>query len=231
MHLSRALLVILAAAALVAAAVGCGSDSSSSTEGPKTSASATTPQTAGEETTTTTPSKKPSGASGAKQGGGPSQSQQAPASRPQEVAKATSEEEESADQSIQEYGSEAGESEESEVVEAMRGFVKDLAASDYAGVCQDLSSSVRRQLEAFTQAQKSSEKPSCPQFLQKMIRNPEKDKAKRILAGVVTRVRVTDKNAFLLVKPQGEPVSYFVFSHEEDAWKPTSIALGTPLLP
>jgi hypothetical protein len=80
-------------------------------------------------------------------------------------------------------------------------------------------------------AQKSAGELSCPEFLGKLIQSPEKAKANRILNGVVTNVRIGDDNAFLLVKPKGEKVSYFVFSREGDAWKPTSVALGTPLLP
>jgi hypothetical protein len=232
----RAVLALIACTALAALlAAGCGSDSSTSktseTESAPssgTSADATAPR-AKRHSAPAKPAKpkstEPASPQGEEAGGGG-----ATEARPEAVAKAKQEESESSDQSIQQYGDEAGGSEKSEVVAAMHSFIRAFGAGDYKTVCEEASSALREQTEAYAQAQKTAG-PSCPELLSKLLRGSEAGKAKRALEAVVTHVRIKEDSAFVLFKPAGEPVSYFVLVREDGDWKATSFGIGTPLVP
>jgi hypothetical protein len=236
MRFRRTLFALLVAAALTVAATGCGSDSDSTSPSTAAESPQSAPGETPEDATTTeesegepeqdfreSPPQRPDDGSG---------QEPAPASKPEEIARAQREEGESGDQSIQEFGSEADEEEEAEVVGAMRSFVTSMRDGDFEAVCDGLNAKMRQQMEVFLKAQKEQASAGgCPQLLRQLIPDPERKKAQRILDGVVTRVRIDGDNAFVLVKPPGEGVNYFVLTREEDKWGATSLAVGSPLVP
>jgi hypothetical protein len=112
----------------------------------------------------------------------------------------------------------------------MHSFIRAFGAGDYAGVCEGASAALREQTEAYAKAQKTGQ-VSCPEFLSKLLRGSEAGKAKRALNALVTHVRIKEDSAFVLFKPAGEPVSYFVLAREDGGWKATSFGVGTPLIP
>lgn len=232
MRVPRTAVLIVTAAAFVAAAVGCGSGADSSTDTAPAS-TATSPAQAGgpaDRASRPSTSSKSSGATG-DTGADTGSRPRGDSSQAREVAQAEREEAETGDQSIQTYGSEPDEGESDEVVAAMRSFVKAMGAGDFGAVCEAFSSQMKKQLEAFLGAQRQKIADSCPGVLEKLIPKVERRKARRVLDGVVTRVRVKDDTAFVLVKPSGEKVSYFVLAREDGRWKATSTALGVPLIP
>lgn len=139
------------------------------------------------------------------------------------------EEEQAGDQSIQEYGAEAAGGEREAVAAAARSFFGALADSDYAKVCAGLTSANRGQLQQYLKLG-GGEVASCAAVLAKILSVPSSEASKAARA-TVSRVRIADGNAFILFRPAGGKLSYFVMKDEDGAWKATSIAPGTPLSP
>jgi hypothetical protein len=221
---------LLAAIALVALAAGCGGGSSS-TSSSSTEASAP-PSTTTEQHS---PSSAPPAQGAAKTGGGGSKpAAPSAASSPAETAKLkkqlSKEEEEPGDHSIQEYGSEANGEQEKAVLSAMRSFIADLATANYNGVCAGLTKSNREQLEKYVKVTGGSA-AGCPAVLKKLLVAGAAKEAKKNVNATIGRVRVGEGSAFVLFRPLGGKLSYFVLKEEDGAWKSVSLAPGTPLAP
>lgn len=131
------------------------------------------------------------------------------------------------DRSIQDYGAEATGSEAAALIAAMRSYFRALAAPDYAEVCADLISASRSRLSQLDRIRPKS----CAGLAPRLLTAGSSSEAKRALAAPVIRVRVGGGNAFVLFRPSGGPVSYFVARREGTKWKATSLAAGTPLGP
>ena len=215
---SRSFTALALLAALALAAVGCGSGSSSSSTstGSASGATTSTGATSGSSATTTQSGNTSSG-SGHSGSGGSGKSSQS-------IAK---EEAQAGDHSIQEYGTEASGGQEAAIVAAMRAFLRALADSDYPKVCAWLTGSNREQLEQVLKAQGGD----CVSFLKKVLTPAASAEARKALAGQISKVRVKEGNAFVLFRPPGGKVSYFVLKEEGGEWKATGLASGTPLNP
>jgi hypothetical protein len=212
----RYLSVALLAAALALAAVGCGSSSTSSTS--STSSSATAPTgTAATQATASTPSEATTttgagtGQSGQGSAAGASSSSQTP------------------ENSIKTYGSAASSTLKGTLAAAAFSFFRAIAASNYAKVCEGLSASNRKGLEAFTKAK--HEKGGCPTTLKMLIATRGVPEARKAAAGKLISVRVKGSTAFVIFQPKGGRPSYFVLKREGGAWRAISPSLGTPLNP
>ncbi len=223
---------LLAAVALVAVAAGCGgggSTTSSSTQA-STPATTTAPEQGPEGE-----GSKPSGGGGEEgsgSGGGGSEGGSAgdsakTAQLKQQISK---EETEPGDHSIQEFGSEASEEEEEAVVSAMHTFIVALASQNYAGVCSGLAKSNREQLEKYIQATKGT-KTGCAAVLKKLVVPAGAAEAKKSLNPTIGRVRIGEGSAFVLFKPAGGKLNYFVLKEEDGEWKSVSLSAGTPFAP
>lgn len=140
------------------------------------------------------------------------------------------EEEEAPDQSIQSYGSEAAGGEKEEVVSAMRSFFRALASADYATVCADLTTANREQLQQYLKLEQEGS-GSCASILAKILSPATAPEAKKAAVATISRVRIGEGNAFILFRPAGGKLSYFVMKDEDGAWQATSLAAGTPLSP
>ena len=141
-----------------------------------------------------------------------------------------SEESQAADHSIQNYGSEASGGEKEAVIEAMRSFLRALAGPNYAEVCAGLTAANRRQLAQFAKIKKEPAK-GCASLLPTVLVPGASAEAKKAAAGAISRVRIGGGNAFVLFRPAGGKLSYFVMKEEGGQWKSTSLAAGTPLNP
>jgi len=230
----RWLILIVAAVAVMAAAAGCGSGSDSTTGNGVTSGSAGASESTAPSSGAGSQHKRPSPQHSSSGGGGNAGSgsdSSHPQGEAEEVTEAHEEEASSADQSIQEFGAEAEEDERNEVVDALLAFVRAMGKGDYHTVCDDLNAKVAQELANFGKMQKSREAKTCPELLEQVVPHPEAERAKHLLEGVVTKVRVKEGDAFVLLKPAGEKLSYFVLTHEGEEWKLNSIALGAPLVP
>lgn len=220
---------IVSAAVLALLLGGCGGSSTSTTTesdggGAQTTGTTTAPSQPKEATAPARSGHSKSSEGKEESGGGAKESKAAAAT------KAKKEESESSDQSIQQYGSEASGSEKSEVLAAMDAFIRAFGAGNYAVACKYASSGLREQAVAYAKVQKGST-TSCPVFLSKLLQGSEAGKAKRALEALVTHVRIKEDSAFVLFKPAGEPVSYFVMVRENGNWRATSFSVGTPLIP
>jgi hypothetical protein len=133
------------------------------------------------------------------------------------------------DHSIQEYGSEAGGSENEEVVAAMRSFFSAMAAPHYTEVCAGIGAAYRESLARLAKLKHTGS--SCASLLGTLLTASAASEAKKAAGATVSRVRVKDGTAFVLFRPPGGKLSYFVMKEEDGAWKATSISVGSPLNP
>jgi hypothetical protein len=140
------------------------------------------------------------------------------------------EEEHGGDHSIQNYGSEAEGDEKAEVTAAMLAFFRAMAAPDYAKLCAGLTSSNRAQLQQFSKL-KHEGSSSCASLLPTLLTPSSSAEAKKAAAATIAKVRVGEGNAFVLFRPPGGKLSYFVMKEEDGAWRATSLAPGAPLHP
>ena len=104
-----------------------------------------------------------------------------------------------------------------------------MAASDYAKVCDGLSASNRKELQAFTKAKPKLS--GCPSVLKTLISTRGVPEALKAAAGTLTAVRVKGDTAFVIFRPKGGKTSYFVMKREGGAWKAIGLSTGTPLNP
>ncbi len=204
-----ALALVVALALLV---VGCGSGSSSS------STTATTPGTAATPGAASTPGTTPSSATTT-----------TPPTAPQGSSTQSSRSSQTPENSIQTYGSAASSAEKGTLAAAAFSFFKAMASSDYAKLCEGLSASNRKELEAFDKAK--HKKAGCPALLKALIATRGLPEARKAAAGKLISVRVKGSTAFVIFKPKGGKPSYFVLKREGGAWKAISLAPGTPLNP
>lgn len=227
-----AVLRLLAIPALVVAltfSAGCGSGSSSTS----TSTGATGEATGASSGTTTSGAATP-GSTTTTTGSGGSQGGQGGSGSSRKSGKEShsieEEEAESGDQSIQEYGSEASGGEEEAIVATMRSFFRALAARDFTKVCAGLTSANREQLQQYAKL-KHEGSATCASLLKTLLSPAGFGEARKAATATVSRVRVGEGNAFVLFRPAGGKVSYFVLKEEDGKWKSTSISAGSPLVP
>jgi len=177
----------------------------------------------------TTTSKPPGGAASSK-AAKPKPSSGPPGSGQSKPRPSIAEEEAApGDHSIQNYGAEAGGEEKAAVLAAMRSFIAALASSDYARACAALPAANREQMQQFFKAQHHG--GSCAAVLAKLLSPAATTEAKKALGATISKVRVGEGNAFVLFRPAGGKLSYFVMKEEGGAWKATSLAAGSPLYP
>ncbi len=198
---------------------GCGGGDEGSTGAAATQGTAPATQTQAQ------PAKPPpadaggGGDSGQGQSGG---SNKAQPSIPEEEAQTS-------DKSIQEYGSEVTGDEADAVTEAMGTFLAAMASRDFARVCAGLTVASRQQLQQFANAQSGPR--GCSGMLARILIPAISAEAKKAINATISRVRVGDGNAFVLFRPDGGKLSYFVMKEEDGTWKAIGLSPGTPFVP
>jgi hypothetical protein len=209
----RVAAIPILAVALAALAAGCGSGGSSSAS--STTSSSTTTLGGGSSST------------------GPTSTGTTPTTTSGEGVQGSSTESSNSSQtpenSIKTYGSAAASAQKTELKDAAFSFFRAMAASDYPKLCEALSASDRKAMEAFTKAKHPQ--GGCPAILKSLISTRGVPEARKAAQGRLSAVRVKGGTAFVLFRPRGGPPSYFVLKREGRAWKATGLAPGAPINP
>lgn len=133
------------------------------------------------------------------------------------------------DNSVQDFGEEAEDTEREEAAVALHAFFEAQAAYDLETECAFLAKSMResfRQMAASGGAETESD--SCPAILKAMTLKLSPEAAKELTQIDVGSLRTEGDRAFLLYKGADGSVYAMVMENEDGAWKVGSIA-GTPL--
>jgi hypothetical protein len=133
------------------------------------------------------------------------------------------------DNSVQEFGAEAGGSEFEQAAAALHDFLDARAQADWAAACSYMSKSVIESLEQLAAGAKRPQGASCASILEKLT-NPAAKQAMREEAAQanVGSLRIEGERAFLIYIGTGKTVIAMPMADEGGAWKVASLA-GTPL--
>lgn len=132
------------------------------------------------------------------------------------------------DNSIQEFGAEAGASDFEEAAAALHGFLDTRAAGDWAAACSYISKGVVESLQQLAGQSKQAGSSSCASVL-KSLTNPAAKQAMRAEADQadVGSLRAEGERGFLIYT--AEKTTFAMPMAEEDGtWKVNAFA-GTPL--
>jgi hypothetical protein len=133
---------------------------------------------------------------------------------------------------IRSYGSAVGGAKRAAVVDAMAGFMRALAAADYAKVCAGLDSQVREGLERFAAMVPNAKGKGCAALLRSSAISDRAADARRAANGTVIQVRIGGGQAYVIFRPgAGGPLSYVIMRREGSAWKAASPATGQVVYP
>jgi hypothetical protein len=129
---------------------------------------------------------------------------------------------------LQTFGSSAKGEPEAEVLTAFRGYLKDVATGNYAGVCHTVTDASLRQLKEYIA--KAGKGGSCPALLAKLLAS-QAQPARDAAAGEIGQVRLKGTDAIVLFTPRGGKPSWFTMTKEAGRWRVISLTAGTPLEP
>lgn len=132
---------------------------------------------------------------------------------------------EGGDNSIQEYGEEADESELQEVAEIVHGFYVARAAGEWEKACSYLSASLREQLE---QLGRKSEVKGCGPFLEAFTTKLSASTWREITTVDAASMRHDGEQAFLIYRGAGKETYAMPLNEEDGEWKVTALS-ATPL--
>jgi hypothetical protein len=121
----------------------------------------------------------------------------------------------------------AGGSGKAALTAAAHSFFTAMATRDYARLCTGLAASNREQLAAFVKGGQGG----CAAALKALLDPAAAAEARKAADAAVTSVRIKGDSAFVLFRPKGGVLSYFVMKEEGGRWKATSLEPGTPLNP
>jgi hypothetical protein len=130
--------------------------------------------------------------------------------------------------SLQTFGSSAAGRPEAEVLTAFRGYLKDVATGNFAGVCHTLTDANLRQLKEYVA--KTGKVGSCPALLAELLTS-QAQPARDAAAGEIGQVRLKGTDAIVLFTPRGGEPSWFTMTKESGRWRVISLTTGTPLDP
>jgi hypothetical protein len=130
--------------------------------------------------------------------------------------------------SLQTFGTSAEGKPEAEVLAAFRGYLKDVATGNFAGVCHTLTDASLRQLKEYLA--KRGKEESCPALLAELL-SSEAQPARDAAAGEIGLVRLKRTDAIVLFTPRGGEPSWFTMTKEAGRWRVISLTTGTPLDP
>jgi hypothetical protein len=132
------------------------------------------------------------------------------------------------DNSVQEFGQEADDSERDEAAAALHNFLDARAAEDWESACSFLAEQVRESLEKLAAQADQAENTSCAGILAKLTNRAALPALRSEAARAdVGSLRIEGDRAFILYR-SGETVFTVPMANEEGSWKVASFA-GTPL--
>jgi hypothetical protein len=130
--------------------------------------------------------------------------------------------------SLQTFGSSAEGEPEAEVLAAFRGYLKDVATGNFAGICHTLTDANLQQLKEYVA--KAGKEDSCPALLAELLAS-QAQPARDAAAGEIGQVRLKGTDAIVLFTPRGGKPSWFTMTKEDGRWRVISLTAGTPLDP
>ncbi len=133
------------------------------------------------------------------------------------------------DNSVQEFGAEAGEEEFNAAAVALHNFLDARAEGNWAAACEYMSKSVVESFEKLATQAKQIEETSCAAILGKLT-NPAAKKSMKAEAAKadVGSLRVEGERSFVIYTGIGGTVLAMPMANEGGEWKVASLA-GTPL--
>jgi hypothetical protein len=133
------------------------------------------------------------------------------------------------DNSIQEFGAEAGGVEFEEAAAALHGFLDARAAGDSAAACSYMSKGVVEQFKQLASQSKKSGSSSCPSILEALT-DPAAKQAMQAEADEadIGSLRTEGDRAFLIYTGFEKTIFAMPMAREDGSWKVASVA-GTPL--
>ena len=126
---------------------------------------------------------------------------------------------------LQTFGSSAKGEPEAEVLAAFRGYLKDVATGNYAGVCHTLTDANLQQLKEYMA--KAGKAKSCPALLAELLAS-QAQPARDAAAGEIGQVRLKGTDAIVIFTPRGGKPSWFTMTKEAGRWRVISLTAGTP---
>ena len=133
------------------------------------------------------------------------------------------------DNSVQEFGEEAGTSEADAAAAALHNFLDARAEGNWAAACEYLSKPARESFEKLASQAKRIEDKSCSGILEKLT-NPAAKQAMKAEAAKadVGSLRVDGDRSFVIYTGVGGTILAMPMADEGGEWKVSSLA-GTPL--
>lgn len=133
------------------------------------------------------------------------------------------------DNSVQEFGQEAGEAEFEAAATALHNFLDARADGYWAAACEYLASDIAESLEKLAAQSKQLEGAGCPALLGKLT-NPAAKQAlkKEARRADVGSLRVEGERSFVIYRGLGGAILAMPMAQEDGEWKVASLA-GTPL--
>lgn len=133
------------------------------------------------------------------------------------------------DNSIQEFGKEAGSSEFAAAATALHNFFDARAEGNWAAACEYMSKGMIESFEKLVAQAKEKESLNCGQILEHLTNPTAKQSMKAEAAQAdVHSLRTEGEQAFLIYTAAGGTVYAIPMAKENGAWKVASLA-GTPL--
>jgi hypothetical protein len=132
------------------------------------------------------------------------------------------------DNSVQEFGAEADETEFEDAAAALHAFLDARAEDDWATTCEYLSTDVLQSFETFAAGSEQLRGKGCPQLLAS-VSGPATEEARREAAiADVGALRVDGDRGFLLYRGADDIPYAIPMAREEGRWKVAALA-GVPL--
>lgn len=132
------------------------------------------------------------------------------------------------DNSVQEFGAEAGESEFEEAAAALHAFLDARAEGDWATTCEYLSTEVLRSFEQFATRSEDLRGKGCPELLASVSGPATEDARREAAIADVGALRADGDQGFLLYRGAEDTPYAIPMAREEGRWKVAALA-GVPL--
>ena len=133
-----------------------------------------------------------------------------------------------ADNSIQEYGSEAAGSELADAAAVLHAYLDARAAGAWSAACQRLASAVSEELVRQLGTSESGEKAGCAEVLAALTSGLPASARRKAAIADVGALRVEGASGFLLFRGFGDRAFFIPVAREDGKWKVAAIA-ASPL--
>jgi hypothetical protein len=129
---------------------------------------------------------------------------------------------EGGEESVEEFGSEAGGSRKEAILAVEHAYLTALAEKDFGQACSFLSAAVSRSLEQFVVPKLRAK--GCSAILPKLLASTAPGVARQHSGGEIKRVRVKGDQAFVIFHAPGARLYVFTMVREDNSWKATALA-------